>query len=127
MKPRISEFLLPLPAQLKTKTLFTGRVEADDDYSQWARHCRAIIAEWWAVPPLAKGLVIALQITFRGIEASELDKLQVALLRAGHGIVWAEDPITVLRRAEGKGSQSPSQLINLKVIWNDNTPVPATA
>ena len=124
MKPRISEFLLPLPAQLKPKTLFTGRVEADDGYSQWAQYCRAILAEWWTVPPLDKSLVIALQITFRGIETGELDRLQLALLRAGKGIVWSDDSITVLRRAERAGGQYPGQVINLKVIWNDNQ-VPA--
>lgn len=124
MKPRITEFLLPLPVQLKAKTMFTGRVEADDGYSQWAQYCRAILAEWWTVPPLDKSVVIALQITFRGIEAGELDRLQLALLRAGNGIVWSDDPITVLRRAERTGAQSPGQVINLKVIWNDSNQVP---
>lgn len=127
MAQRIAEFLLRVPLQPKERPRFgNGRAYKDSGYVKWTQQCRAILAEWWAIPPLGKGQIIAVQFTFRGPGTSDLDNLQGAVMDAGKGIIWTDDRVTVLRRVEAEWEKRPKsdQSINLKVIFND-TPVPA--
>jgi len=119
-----AEFLLRLPLQPKERPRFgNGRTYKSSGYREWSRQCRAILAEWWAIPPLGKGQVVAVQFTFRGPGTSDLDNLQGAVMDAGKGIVWSDDRVTVLRRIEAEWEKAPKndQSINLKVIFDDNT------
>ncbi|MEB3360682.1 MAG: RusA family crossover junction endodeoxyribonuclease [Synechococcaceae cyanobacterium] len=120
-KLRIADFELPLPLQPKARPRFAGHAYKDAAYRDWSRQCRAILAEWWAIPPLDKGQVIAVQFTFRGPGRSDLDNLQGAVMDAGKGIVWVDDRVTILRRivAEWEPAPTNKQSIYLKVVWND--------
>ena len=121
-----AEFLLPLPLQPKARPRFAGRVAyTPPDYRAWMQQCKAILGEWWVLPPLQKGQVIAVHFLFRGPGTSDLDNLQGAVMDAGNGIVWVDDRVTVLRRIEAEWVQSPKndQSIHLKVIWNDLPPL----
>jgi Holliday junction resolvase RusA-like endonuclease len=112
-------FELPLPLQPKARPRFSGHAYTSDRYREWMRSARAILAEWWTRPPLGKGEVIALQLTFCGPGTSDLDNLAGAVLDAGRGIIWIDDRVTVIRRIEAEWKQAPrhSQTILLSVIW----------
>lgn len=119
---RTADFVLPVPLQPKARPRFGGRVAyTDSKYRAWLQNVRAILSEWWTIPPLKKGQVTALHLTFAGPGTSDLDNLAGAVMDAGNGIVWADDRVTVLQRIEAEWKQSPTsnQSIHLKVIWND--------
>lgn len=122
MALRIAEFVLPLPLQPKARPRFGTHAYKDSRYRAWAQQCQAILSEWWTIPPLGKGQVLAVQMTFRGPGTSDLDNLQGAVMDAGNGIVWTDDRVTVLRRIEAEWEKAPknNQSIYLKVIWNDD-------
>lgn len=122
MALRTADFVLPVPLQPKARPRFgRGSAYKDSKYRTWADSVRAILREWWTVPPLEKGQVVALHLTFFGPGTSDLDNLAGAVMDAGNGIVWADDRVTVLQRIEAQWQQKPksSQSIYLKVIWND--------
>lgn len=121
---RIADFELPLPLQPKSRPRFSGHAYKDTTYREWTLQCRAILAEWWAIPPLEKGQVIAVQFCFRGPGRSDLDNLQGAVMDAGKGIVWADDRVTVLRRITAEWEPAPTnkQSIYIKVVWRNDVP-----
>lgn len=122
MALRTADFVLPVPLQPKARPRFgRGSAYKDTKYRTWAESVRAILSEWWTVPPLEKGQVVALHLTFFGPGTSDLDNLAGAVMDAGNGIVWADDRVTVLQRIEAQWQQQPknNQSIYLKVIWND--------
>ena len=122
MALRTADFVLPVPLEAKARPRFgRGSAYKDSKYRTWADSVRAILSEWWTVPPLEKGQVVALHLTFFGPGTSDLDNLAGAVMDAGNGIVWADDRVTVLQRIEAQWQQKPknSQSIYLKVIWND--------
>lgn len=127
---RTADFVLPVPLQPKSRPRFTlrGRPYKDSKYREWTETVRSILGEWWTLPPLQKGQVAALHLTFLGPGTSDLDNLAGAVMDAGKGIVWSDDRVTVLQRIEASWQQKPknAQAIYLKVIWNDNS-VPAAA
>lgn len=117
---RTADFVVPLPLQPKSRPRFgRGKAYKDDKYRAWMESCRAILAEWWTIPPLQKGQVLALHLTFYGPGTSDLDNLQGAVLDAGRGIVWTDDRVTVLRRIEAQWEPAPrsQQQIAIKVIY----------
>ena len=123
MAMRTAEFVLPVPLQPKARPRFgRGAAYKDSKYRAWAENVRAILSEWWTIPPLSKGQVVALQLTFCGPGTSDLDNLAGAVMDAGNGIIWVDDRVTVLQRIEAEWQQQPksNQSIYLKVIWNDD-------
>lgn len=127
MALRTAEFLLQLPLQPKERPRFgNGRTYKSSGYREWTKQCRSVLSEWWTVPPLGKGQIVAVQFTFKGPGTSDLDNLQGAVMDAGKGIVWTDDRVTVLRRIEAEWEKAPKteQSINLKVIFNDES-IPA--
>jgi Holliday junction resolvase RusA-like endonuclease len=117
---RTADFVVPLPLQPKSRPRFgRGNAFKDSKYRAWMESCRAILAEWWTIPPLQKGQVIALHLTFYGPGTSDLDNLQGAVLDAGKGVVWSDDRVTVLRRIEAQWEPAPrsQQQIAIKVIY----------
>lgn len=122
MALRTADFVLPVPLQPKARPRFgRGKAYKDSKYRAWTESVQAILSEWWTMPPLCKGQVVALHLTFSGPGTSDLDNLAGAVMDAGNGIVWADDSVTVLQRIEAQWRQKPknSQSIHLKVIWND--------
>lgn len=124
-----ADFRLPVPLQPKARPRFgNGMAYKDTKYRDWAENVRSILREWWTAPPLQKGQVVALQLTFCGPGTSDLDNLAGAVMDAGNGIVWIDDRVTVLQRIEAEWQQQPksNQSIYLKVIWNEDE-LPAAA
>jgi Holliday junction resolvase RusA-like endonuclease len=118
-----ADFVLPVPLQPKSRPRFAkGVAYKDSKYTAWTEDVRAILREWWTIPPLQKGQVVALHLTFCGPGTSDLDNLAGAVMDAGNGIVWADDRVTVLQRIEAEWQQQPksNQSIYMKVIWNDD-------
>jgi Holliday junction resolvase RusA-like endonuclease len=129
MALRTADFVLPVPLQPKARPRFANGVAyTDRKYRAWTENVQAILSEWWTIPPLKKGQVVALHLTFAGPGTSDLDNLAGAVMDAGNGIVWVDDRVTVLQRIESEWKQSPTnkQFIHLKVIWNDES-LPAAA
>lgn len=124
MTLRTAEFLLRVPLQPKERPRFTraGHAYTDSGYREWTRGCRAILAEWWTIPPLGKGQIVSVHFTFRGPGLSDLDNLQGAVMDAGKGIVWTDDRVTVIQRTEANWVKSPrdQQSINLTVVYDDS-------
>ena len=124
-----ADFVLPVPLQPKARPRFgNGMAYKDSRYKAWTSNVRSILREWWTAPPLEKGRVVALHLTFCGPGTSDLDNLAGAVMDAGNGIVWVDDRVTVLQRIEAEWQQQPknNQSIYLKVIWNEDE-VPAAA
>jgi Holliday junction resolvase RusA-like endonuclease len=124
MAVRTADFELPLPLQPKTRPRFSGHAYTQTRYREWMKQCRAILGEWWTIPPLEKGQLLCLHLTFRGPGTSDLDNLSGAVMDAGKGILWIDDRVTVLKRMEAEWEQAKktNQSILLKVIWNDEQP-----
>lgn len=116
-----ADFLLPISLQPKVRPRFSGRAYMPNDYRKWIKQCKAILSEWWVLPPLQKGQLVAVHLLFRGPGRSDLDNLQGAVMDAGNGIVWVDDRVTVIRRieAEWQKAATADQSIYLKVIWED--------
>jgi Holliday junction resolvase RusA-like endonuclease len=115
-----ADFVLPVPLQPKSRPRFAkGVAYKDSKYAAWTEDVRSILREWWTMPPLQKGQVVALHLTFCGPGTSDLDNLAGAVMDAGNGIVWVDDRVTVLQRIEAEWQQQPksNQSIYLKVIW----------
>ena len=127
MTVRTADFELPLPLQPKARPRFSGHAYTDTKYASWMKECRAILGEWWTIPPLQKGQLLCVQFTFRGPGTSDLDNLAGAVMDAGKGILWVDDRVTVLKRIVAKWEQSPKskQSILLKVIWDEQSRLPA--
>lgn len=121
MALRTAEFLLRVPLQPKERPRFSGHAYKSDRYREWTQQCRAILAEWWTIPPLGKGQIVSVHFTFRGPGISDLDNLQGAVMDAGKGIVWVDDRVTVIKRTEANWEKSPrnQQSINLTVVYDD--------
>lgn len=122
MTLRTAEFLLRVPLQPKERPRFSGHAYKGNRYREWAEQCRAILAEWWTIPPLGKGQIVSVHFTFRGPGFSDLDNLQGAVMDAGKGIVWTDDRVTVIQRTEANWVKSPrdQQSINLTVVYDDS-------
>jgi Holliday junction resolvase RusA-like endonuclease len=121
MSTRSADFELPLPLQPKERPRFSGHAYNSKKYQDWMKQCRAILGEWWTIPPLDKGQLLAVQFTFRGPGTSDLDNLCGAVMDAGKGILWVDDRVTILKRLEAEWEQAPKkkQSILLKVIWDE--------
>lgn len=117
----VADFVLPISLQPKARPRFKGKAYMPTEYRKWMKECRSILAEWWVLPPLDKGQLLALHFLFRGPGRSDLDNLQGAVLDAGNGIVWVDDRVTVVRRieAEWEKASTSDQSIYLKVIWEE--------
>jgi Holliday junction resolvase RusA-like endonuclease len=125
MSTRSADFELPLPLQPKERPRFAGHAYNSKKYSDWMKRCRAILGEWWTIPPLQKGQLVAVYFLFRGPGTSDLDNLCGAVMDAGKGILWADDRVTVLRRIDAQWEKAPKkqQSILLKVIWDEQPQV----
>lgn len=117
----VADFVLPISLQPKVRPRFSGRAYMPTEYRKWMKECRAILSEWWVMPPLQKGQLLVLHFLFRGPGRSDLDNLQGAVLDAGNGIVWVDDRVTVVRRIEAEWEKAPTtdQSIYLKVVWEE--------
>lgn len=116
-----ADFILPVPLQPKARPRFRryGKAYTDEKYRGWMQNVSAILAEWWCRPPLGKGELIALHLTFYGPGTSDLDNLAGAVMDAGQGVVWESDRVTCIRRMELEWAKMPikEQSIHLKVIY----------
>jgi Holliday junction resolvase RusA-like endonuclease len=115
------DFVLPVPLQPKARPRFarTGKAYTDPKYRAWMKNAESILREWWPYPPLEKGQVLAIHMTFHGPGTSDLDNLAGAVMDAGQGVVWVSDRVTVIKRLELEwvGSPTANQFIVLKVIY----------
>ena len=118
---KTANFELLLPLQPKTRPRFSGHAYNQSKYASWKKQARAILGEWWTVPPLKKGQILCLHVLFRGPGTSDLDNLTGALLDAGNGIVWSDDRVTVISRIDAQWQQASrlNQSIKLSVIFNE--------
>jgi len=125
---RTADFELPLPLQPKKRPRFSRHAYSDPSYTAWMKQCRAILAEWWTLPPLGKGQMIAVHFTFVGPGISDLDNLAGSVLDAGKGILWVDDRVTVIKRLEAEWRKAPrnKQSIFIKVIWDEQSRLPTT-
>jgi Holliday junction resolvase RusA-like endonuclease len=118
---RQADFVLPVPLQPKARPRFRrfGKAYTDEKYRAWMSNVSSILSEWWLQPPLQKGELIALHLTFYGPGTSDLDNLAGAVMDAGQGIVWQSDRVTCIRRLEleWEGMSKKEQSIYLKVIY----------
>ena len=116
---RTADFELPVPLQPKVRPRFSGHAYTDKKYAGWMEQCKAILGEWWTLPPLQKGQLLSVHFTFRGPGTSDLDNLVGAVMDAGTGIIWVDDRVTVLKHIVAAWEQYPTakQSILLKVIW----------
>jgi len=116
-----ADFVLPVNLQPKARPRFRrfGKAYTDEKYRAWMENTASILSEWWPHPPLEKGEVIAIHMTFHGPGTSDLDNLAGAVMDAGQGVVWTSDRVTVIRRLELEwvGSKKADQFIVLKVIY----------
>jgi hypothetical protein len=124
------DVVLPVNLQPKARPRFlaNGRPYTDEVYRAWIKNTRAILAEWWTRPPLQKGELVCLHITFLGPGRSDLDNLAGAVMDAGlpdpmadppwHGC-WIDDRVTVLNRIDLRWEKrsTDDQSILLSVIW----------
>jgi hypothetical protein len=117
---RTSTFDLLVPLQPKARPRFSGHAYQDSRYREWMKTARAVLGEWWTVPPLGKGEIVVVSLTFRGPGTSDLDNLIGAILDAGKGIVWTDDRVTVIHRLEASFEKAPriNQSIKLSLLWN---------
>ena len=118
-----AEFLLQVPLKPKERPRFSGHAYNSSGYRDWIGECRAILSEWWTIPPLGKGQIASVHFTFRGPGISDLDNLQGAVMDAGKGVVWTDDRVTVISRTEATWEKAPknNQSILLTVIYDDST------
>jgi Holliday junction resolvase RusA-like endonuclease len=86
-------------------------------YMSWKADVRAILAEWWTIPPLED--VRCLCLVFRGPARGDLDNLAGAVLDAGNGLIWRDDRVGVLPALALRWTKTPKadQSIYMKVIW----------
>lgn len=126
------ELTLPVDLQPKARPRYMakGKPYTDAAYRHWMKNTRAILAEWWTRPPLKKGELIRLHITFVGPGRSDLDNLAGAVLDAGlpdpktapeprWGGCWVDDRVTVISCLELHWLKRPAkeQSIYLSVTW----------
>lgn len=117
---RTADFELRVPLMSKARPRSPrggGRPYMPKAYMAWKADVRAILAEWWDVPPLER--VCCLCLVFRGPARGDLDNLAGAVLDAGNGLIWRDDrvgvmPVMVLRWTKAART---NQSIFLKVIW----------
>lgn len=117
---RTADFELRVPLMSKARPRSApggGRPYMPKAYMDWRANVRAILAEWWTIPPLPQ--VNCLCLVFRGPARGDLDNLAGAVLDAGNGLIWSDDrvgvmPVMALRWTKSKPAD---QSIYLKVIW----------
>jgi Holliday junction resolvase RusA-like endonuclease len=126
---RTADFELRVPLMSKARPRSPrggGRPYMPKAYMQWKATVRALLAEWWTIPPLAD--VRCLVLVFRGPARGDLDNLAGALLDAGNGLLWTDDRVSVMPCMALRFTKTnrDNQSIYLKVIW-DEQPVPAAS
>lgn len=117
---RTADFELRVPLMSKARPRSPrggGRPYMPKAYMQWKADVRAILAEWWAIPPLEQ--VNCLCLVFRGPARGDLDNLAGAVLDAGNGLIWVDDRLGVLPTMALRWVKTTktNQSISLKVIW----------
>jgi Holliday junction resolvase RusA-like endonuclease len=119
---QVSSFELRLPLQPKARPRFSGqgRAYTDSRYREWMQSARAILGEWWTLPPLDQNKVVVVSVLFRGPGVSDLDNLLGAVLDAGKGVLWVDDRVTIISRVEASWRQSTraDQSIKLSIVWS---------
>jgi len=115
-----AEFILRVPLMSKARPRFApgqSRPYMPTAYKKWQQDVRALLAEWWAQPPLED--VICLSMVFYGPGRGDTDNLAGAVMDAGTGVVWSNDRVTVIKRLEAEWVKSPikDQSILLTVIY----------
>lgn len=117
---RTADFELRVPLMSKARPRSApggGRPYMPAAYMQWKANVRAILAEWWTVPPLEQ--VNCLVLVFRGPARGDLDNLAGAVLDAGNALIWSDDRVGVMPTLALRWRKAPKndQSIYLKVIW----------
>ena len=94
-----------------------GRPYMPKAYMQWKATVRALMSEWWAVPPLEK--VACLVLHFKGPARGDLDNLAGAVLDSGSGLIWTDDRVSVMPTMALRYVKAPvaDSSIYMKVIW----------
>lgn len=115
-----ADFQLNVPLMSKARprsTRGSGRVYMPPSYMKWKAQTRALMAEWWAEPPLES--VNTLYLSFRGPARGDLDNLAGAVLDSGNGLVWRDDRVGVIGFLALRFTKAPTnkQSIYMKVIW----------
>ena len=87
-------------------------------YMAWKKNLRALMAEWWSVPPLEN--VPAIRLTFFGPARGDLDNLMGAVLDSGNGVIWIDDRVSVIEAIEGRfvKAKKSDSAIHLCMKWN---------
>lgn len=118
MKTADFELRVPLMSKARPRSpRGGGRPYMPKAYMQWKATVRAILGEWWTIPPLAE--VRCLCLTFRGPARGDLDNLAGAVLDAGNGLLWTDDRVGVMPCLALRWTKASrdNQSIYLKVIW----------
>jgi Holliday junction resolvase RusA-like endonuclease len=117
---KTADFELKVPLMSKARPRSPrggGRPYMPKAYMDWKANVRAILGEWWTIPPLPK--VSALVLVFRGPARGDLDNLAGAVLDSGNGLIWADDRVGVLPTLALRWTKAAKaeQSIYMKVIW----------
>lgn len=117
---RSADFRLSVPLMSKARPRTPrggGRPYMPKAYMEWKARVRAILAEWWTIPPLDK--VRRLVLVFHGPARGDLDNLAGAVLDAGNGLIWRDDRVTVIPAQSTRfvRASRDDQSIHLRVIW----------
>lgn len=115
---RSADFELRVPLMSKARPRMVpggGRPYMPASYMAWKKTVRALLGEWWTIPPLTD--VRCLVLSFRGPARGDLDNLAGAVLDAGNGLVWADDRVGVMPTLALRFTKAKTPSIYIKVIW----------
>lgn len=117
---RHADFMLRVPLMSKARPRTPphgGRPYMPASYMAWKKTVRALLSEWWTVPPLTD--VRCLVLSFRGPARGDLDNMAGAVLDAGNGLVWQDDRVGVMPTLALRFVRAPlkDSSIYIKVIW----------
>lgn len=117
---KTADFQLNVPLMSKARPRMSrrgGRAYMPISYMEWKARVRALMAEWWAEPPLDR--VTCLVLSFYGPARGDLDNLAGAVLDSGSGLVWRDDRVNVISSMALRFTKAPTknQSIYMKVIW----------
>lgn len=112
------EIRVPLMSKARPRTApGSSRPYMPKAYMDWKANVRAILGEWWTVPPLEA--VNCLVLVFKGPARGDLDNLAGAVLDAGNALIWKDDRVGVMPTLALRWSKAAknNQSIYMKVIW----------
>ena len=120
---RTADLVLPFRPMSKPRprsTLNRARPYMDKVYVDWKNGVRAVMGEWWTLPPLTK--INCLIFSFKGPARGDLDNRVGAVLDAGNGLVWKDDCVSVIPTIAARWSKASIKeaRIYIKIIWEES-------